>query len=82
MIEITATPNSLPATFEYGFATASFQIEGATDADGRGESVWDELCRMPGAIADGTNGNEAIDSYHLYAEDVDLLVKYGATAYR
>jgi cyclic beta-1,2-glucan synthetase len=29
-----------PADFVWGTATASYQIEGATSADGRGESIW------------------------------------------
>lgn len=78
----TPPAGSLPADFTYGFATASYQIEGGHDEDGRLPSVWDDLCRKPGAIADGTNGDEAIDSYHLYPQDVELLAAYGANSYR
>jgi beta-glucosidase len=61
---------------------ASYQIEGGHDADGRKPSVWDDLCRIPGSIRDGTSGDDAIDSYHLYEQDIDLLAEYGATHYR
>jgi beta-glucosidase len=50
--------------------------------DGRLPSVWDDLCRTPGAIKDGTSGDDAIDSYHLYEQDIDLLEAYGASHYR
>jgi beta-glucosidase len=61
---------------------ASYQIEGGHNADGRLPSVWDDLCRIPGAIKDGSSGDVAIDSYHLYDQDIDLLASYGATHYR
>ena len=61
---------------------ASFQIEGATDKDGRGDSVWDVFCRTPGKIADGTNGDVACDSYNRTAQDIELLQDLGSKAYR
>lgn len=61
---------------------ASFQIEGSTDADGRGPSIWDDFSRTPGKTADGRNGDVATDSYNRYKEDIALLVKYGVKAYR
>jgi beta-glucosidase len=71
-----------PAGFYWGVSTASYQIEGAVDEDGRGVSVWDTFCRRPGAIADGQTGAVATDSYHRWREDVALLAGLGATAYR
>ncbi|KAL5513834.1 BGL1B_2 [Sanghuangporus vaninii] len=68
--------------FTWGFATASFQIEGATNEDGRGSSIWDEFSKIPGKIADGRNGDIACNSYHLWKDDVALLKQYGAKAYR
>ncbi|ORX36246.1 beta-glucosidase 1A [Kockovaella imperatae] len=62
--------------FLYGFASASYQIEGATKTDGRGPSVWDE------ALLGKENGDDACDSYHKWRDDIELLKKYGATAYR
>ncbi|KAF2454598.1 beta-glucosidase [Lineolata rhizophorae] len=73
---------SLPKDFLWGFATASYQIEGAPHEDGRGDSIWDTYCRIPGKIADGSSGDVACDSYHRTAEDIALLKECGARAYR
>lgn len=61
---------------------ASFQIEGSTNTDGRGPSIWDEFSRTPGKTLDGGDGDVATDSYRLWREDVALLKKYGIKAYR
>ena len=47
---------SLPADFIFGTATAAYQIEGASELDGRGESIWDRFCATPGTIRDGSSG--------------------------
>ncbi|KAG8983628.1 hypothetical protein FRB93_007108 [Tulasnella sp. JGI-2019a] len=67
----------LPKTFLHGFGSASYQIEGGYPEDSRGPSIWDEALKDSKA-----NGNDAVDSYHLWQEDIALLKKYGATAYR
>jgi beta-glucosidase len=72
----------LPAGFVWGAATAAYQIEGAVDEDGRGESIWDVFCRRPGAVADAASGAVACDSYHRWRDDVDLLAGLGVDAYR
>jgi beta-glucosidase len=66
----------------YGVATSSYQIEGAVAADGRGRSIWDELCARPGAIADGSDGTTACDSYLRLDDDLALLARLGVSAYR
>jgi len=76
------TEASLPKDFLWGFATASYQIEGAAHEDGRGDSIWDKFCKIPGKIADGSSGEVACDSYHVYKADVALLKSLGAKAYR
>jgi len=80
------TPSSpqhkLPSDFIWGFATASFQIEGSTDVGGRGKSIWDDFSRTPGKTMDGRNGDVATDSYNRSSEDIDLLVSYGVKSYR
>lgn len=68
--------------FVWGAATAAYQIEGAHDLDGRGPSVWDDLCRKTGAVKEGANGNVACDHYHRYLEDVDLMRRLSLQAYR
>jgi beta-glucosidase/6-phospho-beta-glucosidase/beta-galactosidase len=68
---------SLPADFLNGFASAAFQVEGATKEDGRGPSIWDDFCATPGRIADGSNGDVACDSYHKWRQDIALLKQYG-----
>ncbi|CZS99707.1 probable beta-glucosidase [Rhynchosporium agropyri] len=73
---------SLPKDFHWGFATAAYQIEGAPEADGRGPSIWDKFCAIPGKIADGSSGDVACDSYNRTAEDISLLKETGAKAYR
>lgn len=71
-----------PPSFVWGAATSAYQIEGAIASDGRGESVWDRFCRIPGAIADGSSGEEACRHYQHWAGDVDLIAKVGLGAYR
>ncbi|KAE8162648.1 putative beta-glucosidase [Aspergillus tamarii] len=73
---------SLPKDFVWGFGTASYQIEGAVSGEGRGPSIWDTFCDIPGKIADGTTGRYACDSYNRTSEDISLLKEYGAKAYR
>ena len=68
--------------FAWGAATAAYQIEGAVDTDGRGESVWDSYCRRPGAIFQGQSGAVACDHYHRWQEDVELMRQIGLKAYR
>ena len=53
-----------PPGFLWGVATSAYQIEGAVASDGRGPSIWDEFCRLPGVIADGSSGETACDHYH------------------
>ncbi|KAJ5689572.1 Glycoside hydrolase family 1 [Penicillium macrosclerotiorum] len=76
------TSTSLPNNFEWGFATAAYQIEGAVREDDRGESIWDTFCHLEPTRTKGANGDIACDHYHRYEEDFDLLAKYGAKAYR
>jgi beta-glucosidase len=75
-------PLHFPSGFTWGAATAAYQIEGATDADGRGASVWDTFSRTPGKVRGGDTGDIACDSYHRYPQDADLLRSLGLSAYR
>ncbi|WP_394296726.1 family 1 glycosylhydrolase, partial [Nocardiopsis gilva] len=71
-----------PADFAWGAATAAFQIEGATRADGRGVSIWDTFAATPGRVLGGDTGEPAANHYRRYAEDVALLRSLGIGNYR
>jgi beta-glucosidase len=71
-----------PTDFVWGSATSSYQIEGAVTEDGRGESIWDRFCTVPGAIKDRTDGAVACDHYHRYTEDIALMGRLNLNAYR
>lgn len=71
-----------PAGFLWGAATSAFQIEGAPEADGRGESIWDRFTATPGRIEDGSDARVACDHYRRWPEDVALLRALGVNAYR
>jgi beta-glucosidase len=74
--------NSFPADFVWGVATSAYQIEGAHNVDGRAPSIWDTFCRQAGAVDGGDTGDVACDHYHRWPEDLDLIEKVGASAYR
>lgn len=71
-----------PDDFTWGVATASYQIEGAHDADGRKPSVWDTFSATPGRVLHGHTGMVACDHYHRYEEDVALMAELGVKHYR
>jgi beta-glucosidase len=71
-----------PDGFLWGAATAAYQIEGAPDVDGKGPSIWDTFTHAPGTIHHGDTGDVACDSYYLYPQDIALLKRLGAGAYR
>jgi beta-glucosidase len=71
-----------PKGFYWGTATSAYQIEGAWNEDGKGESIWDRFAHTPGKIKNGDTGDVANDHYHRYKEDVKLMKDLGATAYR
>jgi len=71
-----------PPGFLWGAATAAYQIEGAWDADGRGESIWDSFSHTPGKTRDGDTGDTACDHYHLFQQDIALMGQLGLKAYR
>jgi beta-glucosidase len=73
---------SFPKDFKWGCATASYQVEGAANEDGRGTTNWDVFSHTPGKVANGDTGDVACDSYHRYAEDHQLLKNLGVGMYR
>jgi beta-glucosidase len=76
------TVYSFPAKFLWGAATAAYQIEGAWNEDGKGESIWDRFSHTQGKIEDGSSGDVACNHYHRYAEDIQLMQQLGLQAYR
>ena len=71
-----------PKGFIWGAASSAYQTEGAFDEDGKGSSIWDDFCRIPGVIHAGHDGRVACDTYHRYPEDVRLMNQMGLRAYR
>ncbi len=71
-----------PAGFSWGTATASYQVEGAWDEDGKGESIWDRFSHTEGKILNGDTGDVACDQYHRYKEDVGIMKQLGMRGYR
>lgn len=82
MSKLNDLHHRFPPDFVWGVATSAFQIEGAAREDGRGESIWDRFCRLPGAIVDGSNGDAACEHYQRLDSDLDLIASLGVDAYR
>lgn len=78
----TSSEVVFPKDFIWGVATSSFQIEGASNIDGKGVSIWDTFCKTPNAIADASNGDVACEHYYRLEEDLDLIANLGVNAYR
>ncbi len=72
----------VPPELRIGVATSAYQIEGAVDVDGRGPSIWDTFCRLPGRTLGGHTGDVAVDHYHRLEADLDLLAWLGIDHYR
>lgn len=71
-----------PDNFIWGAATASYQIEGAANEDGKGVSIWDTFSHTPGKIYNNENGDIACDHYHRYKEDIKIMKDMGLKGYR
>jgi len=71
-----------PKDFLWGAATAAYQIEGAWNEDGKGESIWDHFCHQPYNVEQGATGDVACDHYHRMPDDVALMRSLGLQAYR
>jgi beta-glucosidase len=77
-----STPHAVGSDFLWGTATASYQIEGGFNADGKGPSIWDTFAHTPGRIERDENGDVADDHYHLWQHDLDIMAELGMRAYR
>ncbi|PSK99448.1 beta-glucosidase [Murinocardiopsis flavida] len=79
-VQATRDVPEFPHGFEWGAATAAYQVEGASAA--RGRSIWDGFCAQPGRVKDGGSGEVACDFYHRYPEDVGLMARLGLSGFR
>ena len=77
-----SAPKRFPAGFIWGAATASYQIEGAWNEDGKGPSIWDTFSRVQGNVLNGDTGDAADDHYHRWQDDIGLIKALGLKAYR
>lgn len=73
---------SFQKKFLWGSASAAYQIEGASNIEGKGPSIWDTYSAVPGNTFKDTTGEVAIDFYHKYEEDIELMKEMGLEAYR
>lgn len=73
---------NFPEDFQFGVATAAYQIEGCVQTDGRGVSIWDTFSHKPGRVINGDTGDVACDHYQRWAKDLDLIASLGVDAYR
>ncbi|PON45551.1 Glycoside hydrolase [Trema orientale] len=74
--------SDFPPNFIFGVATSAYQVEGASKEGGRGPSIWDAFSHTTSKIRDESNGDTAVDQYHKYKEDIELIAKLGFDAYR
>jgi len=71
-----------PPGFLWGAATASYQVEGGMAEGGRSPSIWDTYSHTPGRVLNGDTGDVAVDHFHRWPDDLDILRDLGVTAYR
>ena len=71
-----------PQDFLWGAATASYQIEGAWNEDGKGVSIWDTFSHAAGNVQNGDTGDVACDHYHRWPEDIALMKALNFQTYR
>lgn len=75
--------SKFPKEFSFGVSTAAYQVEGAWNEDGKGPSIWDTYTHLhPERIADHSNGDEAAESYHRFAQDLVALKELKVNFYR
>ncbi|HEB65367.1 MAG TPA: glycosyl hydrolase family protein, partial [Chloroflexi bacterium] len=72
---------TFPEGFVWGAAASAYQIEGAWNEDGKGESIWDRFVRQPGRVLNGDTGDVACDHYHRMESDVALMAELGLPWY-
>ncbi|XP_006343294.2 beta-glucosidase 46-like [Solanum tuberosum] len=81
-LSIVKEPDSFPRNFLFGTASSCYQFEGAFLSDGKGLNNWDVFTHEAGHIADGSNGDIALDHYNRYQEDIKLMEDMGVNSFR
>ena len=80
VIKSSGETRTFPNDFKFGAASASYQIEGGWNEDGKSPNIWDTVTHNdPGYTADRSNGDVAADSYHMYQKDIDALNNIGVS---
>src|ERR1035438_3104702 len=80
--ETNVSKAKFPDGFLWGLATASYQVEGAWNEDGKGESIWDRFVHTVGKVKGGATGDIACDQYHLYPQDIAIMKRLNQKSYR
>jgi beta-glucosidase len=78
----TISDAHFPSDFYWGMASAAYQVEGAWNADGKGESNWDRFAHTVGKIKGAATADVACDQYHRYHEDIAILKRLNQKSYR
>jgi len=73
---------AFPEGFLWGIATSAFQVEGAWNENGKGESIWDRWTHTQGRVKGAATADVACDQYHRYREDIGLLRQMNLKSYR
>jgi beta-glucosidase len=71
-----------PKDFLFGTATSAFQVEGAWNEDGKGESTWDRFSHTPGKIRGAAKADVACDHYHRFQGDLAIVKQMNLKSYR
>lgn len=68
--------------FKWGVAISALQNEGATEAGGRGSSIWETFAKRAGKIKRGARPTTACAFYYRYKEDLLLAKSLGFNSFR
>ncbi|KAK8620480.1 hypothetical protein V6N13_066958 [Hibiscus sabdariffa] len=87
VLSVGSNPHSVhrddfPDGFIFGTASSAYQYEGAVNEGNKGDSIWDTFTRKPGKIMDFSNADTAVDHYHRFQSDIELMKDLGMDAYR